>query len=300
MALSAHQHNPKAALAALLTDLRTWQDLPDPVHIIVNFAAAATRNADGEPCWLLNVAPPSSGKTEGVRTLDNTTDARLDEVTAAGLLGWSKGKTAKPQGVLSRIGKHALVTFGDLSSLLATSDRGGRDQVFSLLRHAYDGHAFRDIAPPGKVEEGQPTRLEWSGRLTIVACVTGIIDRYAAHADQLGPRWLYVRIPERTTDSKRKATQLARRGNLAEHRKRAREAVAALLFSLPDKPPELPDAVWDEIEDAALVTAWGRGAVPRNGYGRREIEGLPVVEEPMRLVQQLGILARGILALGLP
>jgi hypothetical protein len=53
-----HSGPPKAALAALLTDLRTWQDLPDPVHIIVNIAAAATRNADGEPCWLLNVAPP--------------------------------------------------------------------------------------------------------------------------------------------------------------------------------------------------------------------------------------------------
>jgi hypothetical protein len=58
--------------------------------------------------------------------------------------------------------------------------------------------------------------------------------------------------------------------------------------------------VADEIEDAALVTAWGRGSVPRNGYGRRDIEGMPVVEEPMRLVQQLGALARGVLPLGLP
>jgi hypothetical protein len=40
--------------------------------------------------------------------------------------------------------------------------------------------------------------------------------------------------------------------------------------------------------------------VPRNGYGRRDIEGVPVIEEPMRLVQQFGILARGVLALGLP
>ena len=126
-------------------------------------------------------------------------------------------------------------------------------------------------------------------RLTIVACVTGIIDRYAPHADQLGPRWLYVRIPERPVEAKRKAAHLARRSGLTEHRKRAREAVSALLSGLPDKLPELSDATWDAIEDAALVTAWGRGAVPRNGYGRREIEGIPVVEEPMRLVQQLGI-----------
>jgi hypothetical protein len=282
----------------MITDLRTWQDLPDPTHVVVALAAAATRNADGEPCWVLLVAPPSSGKTEGVRILDHTTDAHLDEVTAAGLLGWSKGKDVRPTGVLARTGKKALVTFGDLSSLLATSDRGGRDQVFSLLRRAYDGHVTRDISPPGRITTDR-TWLEWSGRLTIVACVTGIIDRYAAHADQLGPRWIYIRIPERTTQAKRKAAKQARRKELEEHRKRAREAASALLASIPAELPELPDDIADEIEDAALVTAWGRGAVPRNGYGRREIEGIPVVEEPMRLVQQLGALARGILALGL-
>jgi hypothetical protein len=120
------------------------------------------------------------------------------------------------------------------------------------------------------------------------------------HKDQLGPGWVYIRIPERSTQAKRKAARLARRGDLASHRKQARETVASLLANLPAKLPELPDDVADAIEDAALVTAWGRGAVPRNGYGRREIEGVPVVEEPMRLVQQLGTLARGVLAFGLP
>jgi hypothetical protein len=234
-----------------------------------------------------------------VRTLDDAADAHLDEVTAAGLLGWSRGKNIRPTGVLARIGKKGLVTFGDLSSLLATSDRGGRDQVFGLLRKAYDGHVTRDVSPSGQVKAGDQDWLEWSGRLTVIACVTGIIDRYAAHTDSLGPRWLYVRIPERSIEAKRKAAQRARRGGLGEHRKRAREAVADLLSGIPAELPELPDAVWDAIENAALVTAWGRGAVPRNGYGRREIEGVPVVEEPMRLVQQIGILCRGILALGL-
>lgn len=288
---------PRSALGCLLADLRTWQHLPDPVHVIVTLAAAATRGADGEPCWVLMVAPPSSGKTEAARLLDAAADARLDEVTAAGLLGWSKGKSVRPSGVLTRVGNRALVTFGDLSSLLATSDKGGREQVFGLLRRAYDGHVTRDISPPGKVEGDD--QLEWSGRLTVVACVTGAIDRYSAHADQLGPRWVYVRIPDRSTEGKRAASQLARRSGLAEHRERGRKAVAELLDSLPADLPEVSDAVADAIEDAALVTAWGRGSVPRNGYGRREIEGVPVVEEPMRLVQQLGAVARGVLALGL-
>jgi hypothetical protein len=285
-------------VAELLNQLRTWQHLPDPAHVIAALATAATRNIEGEPCWLLMVAPPSSGKTETARLLDDIADARLNEVTAAGLLGWSRGKIVKPSGILTRIGEQALVTFGDLSSLLANSDRGGRDQVFGLLRRAYDGHVTRDIAPPGKTDSDE--RLSWSGRLTVVACVTGAIDRYAAHADQLGPRWMQVRIAERATHEKRRAAKLARCGDLAAHRKSAREAVAELLAQLPENLPKLPDDIADEIEDAALVTAWGRGAVPRNGYGRREIEGMPIVEEPMRLVQQLDALARGVLALGLP
>jgi hypothetical protein len=198
--------------------------------------------------------------------------ARLDEVTAAGLLGWSKGKTVRPSGILARVPKQALVTFGDLSSLLATSDRGGRDQVFGLLRKAYDGHVTRDIAPPGKVEADQP-RLEWSGRLTVVACVTGAIDRYAAHADQLGPRWVYIRIPERSTKSKRAAAKLARRRDLAEHRKRACEAASALLKSLPDELPEASEVVADAIEDAALVTAWGAAQRLRASRDRGRARG---------------------------
>jgi hypothetical protein len=170
--------------------------------------------------------------------------------------------------------------------------------VFSLLRRAYDGHASRDIAPPGRTENDE--RLSWSGRLTVVACVTGAIDRYTAHADQLGPRWVYVRIPERTTEEKRCAARLARRSDLSAHRATARKNVEELLAQLPVELPDLSGDIASEIEDAALVAAWGRGAVPRNGYGRREIEDVPVVEEPMRLVQQLRGIARGVLVLGLP
>jgi hypothetical protein len=42
----------------------------------------------------------------------------------------------------------------------------------------------------------------------------------------------------------------------------------------------IPNAVADAIEDAVLVTCRGRAAVPRNGYGRREIEDVPTIEEP--------------------
>jgi len=289
-----------AALVAFITQLRGWLDLPDPGHILVVLAVAATRYLDGEPVWLLLVAPPSSGKTEAVGLLDDITDGRLNEVTPPGLLGWSKGKESVPTGLLARIGSTGLVTFGDLSSLLATSDRGGRDAVFGMMRRAYDGHVTRDIAPPGKAAPG--AALSWSGRLTVVAAVTRAIDRYAAHADQLGPRWVQCRLPERDLEAKRNAAALARGGKLAENRAAAREGAAKLVSEAAAKAENtaVSAAVASDVEDAALVACWGRAAVPRHGYGRREIDGLPEVEEPPRLVRQLLGVARGLLALGVP
>jgi len=56
--------------------------------------------------------------------------------------------------------------------------------------------------------------------------------------------------------------------------------------------------VADTIEDAVLVTCWGRAAVPRSGYGRREIEDFPTIEEPPRLIRQAHVLARGYMRSG--
>jgi hypothetical protein len=288
-------------LAELLAQLRGWLDLPDPGPTIASLAAAATVPLDGEEAaWLLNVAVPSAGKTEAVNLLDGVTHGRLNEITAAGLLGWSRGKDPRPVGILSRVPGNALVTFGDLSSLLATSDRGGRDSVFSLLRRAYDGHVTRDVTPAGGAHKGAGS-LEWSGRLTVVAAVTSAIDHYTAHADALGPRWLYVRAHDRQLASRRNAAKAARKAGVRESRAEAVSLATRLIESARCKIPDVgvPDHVADAIEDSVLVTCWGRAAVPRNGYGRREIEDVAIIEEPPPLIRQAHVLARGLYTLGL-
>jgi hypothetical protein len=287
-------------LTGLLTQLGTWLDLPDPGPTIASCAAAATVPLDGEEAaWLLNVAAPSAGKTEAVNLLNGVTNGRLNEITSAGLLGWSRGKNPHPVGILTRVPGNALVTFGDLSSLLATSDRGGRDQVFGLLRRAYDGHVTRDVTPSGGSKTGTGS-LEWSGRLTVVAAVTSAIDHYTAHADALGPRWLYVRASERGLTSRRDAAKAARREGVREHRDKAIDMATELITKARGsvRGTSVPDKIADGIEDAVLVTCWGRASVPRSGYGRREIEDMAIIEEPPRLIRQAHVLARGLYALG--
>jgi hypothetical protein len=60
---------------------------------------------------------------------------------------------------------------------------------------------------------------------------------------------------------------------------------------------QLSEAGMELIEDAAVLTALGRAAIPRD-Y-RREIDGEPDIEEPTRVAKQLTMLARCLLALGL-
>jgi hypothetical protein len=191
-----------------------------------------------------------------------------------------------------------MVTFGDLSSLLATSDRGGRDAVFGLLRRAYDGHVSRDVQPPGGRVANES--LSWSGRLTVIAAVTSAIDNYSAHADALGPRWIYIRAAERGIKSRRNAAKAARNRDVRSFRAEAATTAAEIITEARARigSTTVPDSVADAIEDAVLVTCWGRAVVPRNGYGRREIEGVPITEEPPRLIRQIHVLARGLYALG--
>lgn len=291
--------DPEQGLPAHLLELvalaRTYQDIPDPGHLLVVLAVAAVRDLDDDPTWLLLVAPPSSGKSEVVRALDTCADAHLDDITAAGMLSWKAGKKPRPTGVLTRVGDRALVTFGDLSTLLADSDRGHRDTAFALLRKAYDGHVVRDLGTA-------PEALEWRGKLTVVGAVTGIIDNYAAHSDALGPRWVYYRMAGRDPDAKRRAAALARNGGLKAARRALAKQVAQVVYEARPRAAavDISDDLYAAVEDAALVTCWGRGSVPRHGYGRREIDGLPVVEEPPRVIRQLLGVTRGLLALGLP
>ncbi|MGH8887516.1 MAG: hypothetical protein ACRDYX_20575 [Egibacteraceae bacterium] len=88
---------------------------------------------------------------------------------------------------------------------------------------------------------------------------------------------------------------------LAAHRAKAAEVARQLVTDAVPlaKTISLDGQVTDALVDVAVVAGYGRAAIPRSGYGRHEIEGMAVVEDPPRLVGQLVLLARCLLALGL-
>jgi hypothetical protein len=286
---------PPAGVPDLIEILASYQDLDDTGHVWFALAVAVSGLAfDDDPLWGMLVGPPSSGKTETVRALGSVA-GHLDDLTASGLLSWTKGKNATQTGALHRLGRRGLLTIGDFSTVLAMSNKGNRDLLFALLRRAYDGHVTRDLG-------NHAEQLSWRGRVTLLACCTPIIDQYSSHADALGPRWLYYRVGGRRAAGKQVMGHRAGQARLTDARSQAATLAEALVGAAADRTPtvQVPEELRRGLVDIAVVTCYGRAAVPRSGYGRREIEGLATVEEPPRLVKQLVALARALLCLGLP
>lgn len=280
----------------LLEIMGEYQHLDDPWVVWFVLAVAVSSYLDGDPLWGMPIGPSSGGKTEAIRLLDDVAQ-HLAELTNAGLLTWIPGKGAREGGALTRIGQRGLITISDFSTVLATSDRGGRDQLFANLRCVYDGELVRTIGTA-------PKPLVWRGRATLVAGCTPAIDRFASHTDSLGPRWLYYRLAEQTTLDARARARRAQRATDQVRQLRARaKATATDIIKAAGKHLEtidLTDDLQDHLVEVAIVVCQGRGAVPRHGYGKREIDGLPLVESPPRLTLQLTTLARCLSALGLP
>ena len=289
--MTAHRDS----LPELIAQYARYVHLPD--YDVVTFATgiAVTAHMKGDPTWGSIIAAPSSAKTETVRLLGDTADEEMDEITAAGLLSWLPGKTARETGLLARHKGRVFATIADLSTILATSDRGMRDVLFSLLRRAYDGQVVRELG-------GAPRPLRWQGRLTLLAAATPLIDHYSSHTNALGPRWIYFRLPDLAAPDARRAAQAARRHTdvLDARRAEARATAARVVRSAANRlcTVETPAWVGTAIDDAALVACAGRATVERWGYGKREITALPSRESPARLAGQLHRLAHALLALG--
>jgi hypothetical protein len=289
--------SPLAAAAArekLHDHIRGWLGERELDRADFAGAVCCTRNGSGEPLWGMMIDASSAAKTEVIRMASGVRDAALDEFTSAALLSFSKAKNPRPVGVLTRIPEKALITVADFSTILASSDRGLRDQLFADLRRVYDGELNRDL---GNMARG----LRWAGRVTMLAASTPAIDEFSSHADKLGPRWLYHRgVPSTTVARRAGAGRHITEQQLTEHRAEAGRLFTEMVtHGLRCYPlTVLPGWAEAKLGDIAVAATICRSPVPRDGYGRREITGLPVTEEPYRLGYQVKALARGAMSIG--
>lgn len=262
--------------------------MPDHGAILVALAGVVANYADGDVVWPLLVGPPGCGKSEIVNSTTRAPGVRaLSSLTPQTLLSGFERK-GEPASLLLQIGDFGILAFKDLTTVL-TMGREAKGQIIGQLREVADGKTEKSF--------GNGLRLEWEGKLGLIAGVTPVIDEQHVFLAIMGERFLLYRMPEVSRrDLARRA--LARRGHERELRQRIRDSVADFLHHFQDCGRlHLPEHFGEPLAELTDIITRARSGVARDGYSR-DLLYLPEPEAPTRLAKQLAQLGAALLALG--
>ncbi len=279
-----------------LTSFRKWLYLPNPLPLYAALGTVAANRLDGDPVWLLLVAPPAYGKSEILQAISELDDAHSAATLTEGSLlsgtpAKDKSKTARG-GLLKVIGSYGIIVAKDFGSVLSMH-RDARAAVLAALREIYDGSWTRHVG----VDGGKT--LHWAGKVGFLAGVTDAIERHHAVTASMGERFILCRFPNSDPDIQSRQS-LRNVGKEVQMRRELGEAVRELFASRLDHPRSVTDNEQDRLINLAGFTVKARSSVDRDPYQSREIVLVPAAEAPGRLVKQLVGLLNGLDAIGVP
>lgn len=260
----------------LLIDDDAVIDAPLAAHVAHGFA-------ESEAVALVVVGPSSSVKTEVVCPLGSPKikGHSISDLTSKTLVsGWrsSKGNAS----LLNTLHDNVLV-IKDLTTILS-GRADERAKVLGQLREILDGSYQQ--------EWGNGESIDWTGKLSVVAACTPVLDQHHAAIAQLGTRFLYIRTA--IDDPNAIALKAMKDGAASKQaRANAKQVVVDFLgqfLPVPLNTIGLPDEHCDKLAHWATFLATARTPVIRDSYGREIVEA-PVVEGPARAVKQLHQLA---------
>jgi len=232
------------------------------------------------------VGPPSSTKTELLRSLSGYQSIyTISTLTPQTLISGIKGPAGSLLLNLKRDGKKILV-IKDLTSILEMRSES-RQEIFGQLREIADGYFSKTF--------GTGKKVEWNGKVGIIAGVTPVIDEHHGHNQILGERFLYCRI---SNDNPAAMAKRARdmTGKEIGMRQRLQEVTKQFLEQFTE--PRIEDIHISEDIERKLISLSCFIAQARTGVSRDRYHGtvghLPEAEGPARLIKQLWILGAGI------
>jgi len=292
-------HGSRTTLDDVLTACSKHLYLPDTGPVEVLLAAIAANNLPGDPVWLLQVAPPGSGKTETLNMALKVPHVYpVAVLTEASLLSGTSQRELKHNpgakgGLLKEMGDFGIMLVKDFGGILSLS-KESRGPILAALREVYDGAWTRYVGSDGG------KMLTWSGKAGLIGGATPSIDRHYAVMAQLGERFNYYRLPE-CDESTRAQFALAQVGHETETRRELAGLVQRLfetitlerdytLLSTPER---------DRLVALATFATRCRSAVDRDAFSSREIELIPGAESPARFVKVLAQLLKGMEAIGI-
>lgn len=258
--------------------------MEDSTALKVALATVAVNRADGDPLWLLIIGPPSSLKTEIIRSLSRVPGVHpmssLTPKTFAS--GDPKDKKAS---LLLRLPPNPIIILKDFGSVLSMQ-RDARQELMGQLREIYDGEFQKEF--------GNGIRISWKGKLGLIAGVTDVIETYHSVHQTLGERFLFLRteIEDRQEAGRRalqhKGFELGIRADITK--------TVSAFFSAPhlQKPKTPMFTDWEnKLVSLADFVTQARTRIIRDGYSR-EVEFVPGLEGPSRLVKQFASLLMGL------
>jgi Bifunctional DNA primase/polymerase, N-terminal len=286
---------PVDAVAGCVDVYRRWLHLDDDGHVLFTLGTLAANLLEGDPVWGLLVGAPGCGKTETVAPLAGLPYVHEAAVlTEAALLSGSSTRDSErgaTGGLLRQVDRFGVLLCKDLGSLLSMN-RDARAAAMAALREVYDGRWARPVGTAG----GRV--LHWAGKCGLVGAVTPSIDRHHAVMGALGERFLLYRMGTEHPDQQARR-RLANRSQECTMRAELAAAVAAVAAAVDTdraaRTLEPDEERW--LVGLTMFAVHARSAVERDSY-HRDVEVLPSIEAPGRLVGALSQLLAGLEALG--
>lgn len=294
LAATCQEYEP-AQLDEILNRCRHYLYMPDSGPLEVILGAVVANLLPGDPVWLLLVGPPGCGKTELLNCLNKVRDMhQVAILTEASLLSGTPKRDSQGAkgGLLKEIGEFGMLQLKDFGGLLSLT-RESRGPILAALREIYDGAWTRYVGSDGG------RTLTWSGKCGLVGGATPSLDQHYAVMATLGERFTYYRLLE-TNEENKAAAALAHAGHEVEMRSELAKLVADFFANLNiSTPTSLSTAERSKLVALAVFTTHCRSAVERDSYQNREIQLIPGVESPTRLVKVLSQLLRGLQVVGI-
>lgn len=266
-----------------------WLKLENCDLLDIVVATMFTLTLPGDPLWFLIVSPPSASKSETLIPVSKYYRCHpLSNVTAKALISGSAMGGGDPSLMAKLDGVPSALVIKDLTPLLQGKDNE-RDEVFGILRDAYDGSAQK-MYGNGILREYEDLHF------SVVAGVTPSIDAFGSVA--MGERFLKFRADrelERYDDKERAMKAIFNSGQEDEMKKELQDACVRTLikeFDIEDI-PKVDDEFAHVISDLAIFCAKMRAVAPSDRYSDIQ-DHTPIAEAPTRLAKQFTKLAQGL------
>jgi hypothetical protein len=243
----------------------------DVIHLVC--AVAHSQRMEGDPVWLMLVAPPGSSNSEIINSLGDKPNEMvypLSELTGASLASGHKSAL----DLLARFDEN-IVTVEDFTSLF-TGRENERNRVFGILREAFDGYYKKQFGD-------EVVEKAYHLHTTIIGGVTNIIDEHKIFLASLEDRFLEIRIHNDEDEVAKKASQ--NEGKEQDMREELKLTMLSFLHQLKVVEVTIPGKKRKEIAMIAHFLSRMRTDVSRK---RTRIVGYyPEPEARARLTKQL-------------